>query len=531
MIHAVKKLFLIVFIYVIIQPVSGSIITDDLDPCIDRDLKVPFIISGNITYTKGAPAWNPNITITNLNTSENFAIKTHERSNYCRTLTYSNNVSTGNIIKITASDGMQCNETVHTINQNDYDKAGFSFNISLTSQKPDLTINKYSMIWISPESRIFNITYTVKNIGETYANNSMATIQFDHLQVSNDQIPPLASGENYTCETGPFDSPFKKGTFNITICADNENVIDEINEKNNCLTDDPEYPLPNLYTSSLKISADIYGEYYITYRTDNRADVYANASNTTINITTIQNGSIISFEVLHNPVPPLKCVWPESMHKKTIGPFNCLCNQTVLVEVYADADNEIPETNEIDNYGNATLSCPESSCKPDLVILNCTDEWITNQTFNIIYTLANIGNGYANNSTISVHGEQYPSPALAPGENYSGTAGPIDRQNNNIITIQISADYFNNVNENNENNNNFSYTTGIKKIEIYIDSVSWINGINKTYNIPFWIVNYGGVYFDESMAYVYIDNNDTPQAECEIPGIPVKKENIVWLTG
>jgi len=528
MINAVKILFLIVISYMIIQPVSGSIIVGDMDPCSNGVLKTPFIISGFITYTKGAPAWNPNITIANLNTSEHFIIRTDERSNFYRTLTLSDNVHTGDVLQITASDGIDINETVYKITQNDLQNAGFSQDLKLKSQKPDLVIYNYSMIWINPENRIFNITYTVKNIGETHTHNSTSIMQLDGIRVSEDRIPALVPCGDYSCEAGPFYCQDNKSKVNITICADNDHIIDEINERNNCLIDNPEYPLPNLHTGRPEILADIYGTYYISYRIDNHAyDVYASASNATINITTIENGSVISSELLHDQVPPLKTMnnWPESMHEKTIGPFDCLCNQTVIVEVYADADNEILESNETDNYRRNTLSCPKSACKPDLIILNCTEEWITNKTFNLIYTLANIGNGCANNSTISVNEKYYPSPALAPGENYSGTVGPIDlEQNKDKMTIEISADYFNNVNESNEDNNNFSYTTGVKNIYIYIKPVEWINGVNKTYNITFTIVNSGGVYFDESKAHVYIDNSDTPQAVYEIPGIPIKIE-------
>jgi len=44
--------------------------------------QLPFVISGYVFYENGSPAYNPDVTITNLNTSKTFSIKTCTSSNY-----------------------------------------------------------------------------------------------------------------------------------------------------------------------------------------------------------------------------------------------------------------------------------------------------------------------------------------------------------------------------------------------------------------------------------------------------------------
>ena len=65
----------------------------------------PFLISGWVNYTNGAPVNNPSVSINITNTSEVLTAETNASSNYYQILTSSGNVSEGNIVKFNASNG------------------------------------------------------------------------------------------------------------------------------------------------------------------------------------------------------------------------------------------------------------------------------------------------------------------------------------------------------------------------------------------------------------------------------------------
>ena len=66
----------------------------------------PFHIYGWVKYSNGTEVLNPNVSITNLNTSEDYTVETSASSNYYQVITSSYNVSAGNILNFSASDGV-----------------------------------------------------------------------------------------------------------------------------------------------------------------------------------------------------------------------------------------------------------------------------------------------------------------------------------------------------------------------------------------------------------------------------------------
>ena len=96
---------------------------------------------------------------------------------------------------------------------------------------PDLVItDKFETL----EDGNFTVNYTVKNIGAGDAAASNMTIYIDGINVLEDPVPALVSGENYTNTVGPFECPCGQ-TLNVTVCADNGNAVDESDETNNCM--------------------------------------------------------------------------------------------------------------------------------------------------------------------------------------------------------------------------------------------------------------------------------------------------------
>ena len=91
-----------------------------------------FNISGFVNYTTGEPVLNPEVTITNLNTSEVFIAETNASSNYYFISTNFAHISKGNILHFNASDNLgNFTEFEHVVTQEEMDAGGFSQNISI----------------------------------------------------------------------------------------------------------------------------------------------------------------------------------------------------------------------------------------------------------------------------------------------------------------------------------------------------------------------------------------------------------------
>ena len=99
--------------------------------------------------------------------------------------------------------------------------------------KPDLVITGKLEEWVNFDEKTYNVTYTVKNIGEGPACASNTSIKIDGTEVVNDSVPELAAGASYTSTVGPFTMSGNKDT--ISVCADKDNVVNESNEANNCM--------------------------------------------------------------------------------------------------------------------------------------------------------------------------------------------------------------------------------------------------------------------------------------------------------
>ena len=100
--------------------------------------------------------------------------------------------------------------------------------------KPDLIITEKWVCW--PEN--CTICYNVKNIGEgTAPACHNATLYVDGVAVAHDHVPvDLAPGESYTGYFNGYVWTYTPPSDDITVCADNNETLDELDEDNNCLT-------------------------------------------------------------------------------------------------------------------------------------------------------------------------------------------------------------------------------------------------------------------------------------------------------
>ena len=96
----------------------------------------PFFIYGWVKYTNGTEVLDPNVTVTNLNTSEVFIAETAASFNYYQALTSSLNVSTENVLNFNASNNGNSTEFNHTVTHAEMCAGGlFEQNLTIPSQQ------------------------------------------------------------------------------------------------------------------------------------------------------------------------------------------------------------------------------------------------------------------------------------------------------------------------------------------------------------------------------------------------------------
>jgi hypothetical protein len=108
---------------------------------------------------------------------------------------------------------------------------------SVTAGKADLVITD---TWL--EGAV--VYYKIKNRGNADANPSRSDLHVNKFKEASDPVGPLASGEEITASFSNFEwnyegyeggnAPLR--TFTVKVCADVDNVVDENNESNNCIT-------------------------------------------------------------------------------------------------------------------------------------------------------------------------------------------------------------------------------------------------------------------------------------------------------
>ncbi|VUT27943.1 MAG: hypothetical protein SYNGOMJ08_00500 [Candidatus Syntrophoarchaeum sp. GoM_oil] len=305
------------------------------------------MVSGEVYNSGGSPCNDPCVQITNTNTGDSWTATTSETSNYYQLVLDSSDVSDGDILKIEASGCSQSKTVEHTVAESEINRGGFSQDITLEeSGDPDLTVTEKSEEWISIEDKTYNITYTVKNTGSLDAGASTTSIEIDGVEFATDPVPALAVDESHTKTLGPFTMSGNDDM--IEVCADNEHVVDESNEENNCLENELECaicPKPDLVITgkSEEWIDPVNKTYNITYTVENTGSLDAGASTTSIRIDGV--------EATTDPVPALPA---DQSYTSTLGPFTMSGNDD-RIEVCADSANAVDESNEENNCRENTF--------------------------------------------------------------------------------------------------------------------------------------------------------------------------------
>lgn len=512
------------------------------------DTHNPIFIDGYVQYTEGDPS-NISVTVTNLNTGYNVTARTADNQSYYQIRTSSAHIGSGDTIRFNASEGGMYSLRDYNVTDEDVKSGGFIQNF--VGSKPDLILTNKSESWSEGPmaSETFTVSYKVENRGDGVANESNTSIYVDGVLVAKDPVGVLAMGEDYenTVE-GSFYRAYDKRNTTVRVCADGDDAVNESTmEDNNCLENELVYdgPLPNLYFYKHSVSTpDSKGQFTVYYYGVNQPTeanpggwrCCACPTNTTISITNVSvNGSATDITV-RDPVRGIcRCGGDGS----TLGPFTCSPGKEVRVNISLDGDHEVLEGNEIDNNWTKTFLCP--GAKPDLKITEHKEQGISeaNKTFNLTYTVENIGLTTANNSTTRIVNtglactqEIFDSvPALAPGENYTSTVGPLrlcgDKHVHYVFStkISITTDYDGVVDEANEGNNYSVRRPGLPYIQILNGDIRWIDGVNKTFYISgFNVANppdLSGAALNWSKLRIYLDGNLS--WEQDVRPIPIGK--------
>jgi hypothetical protein len=109
-----------------------------------------------------------------------------------------------------------------------YNYPPVSFNCS-KEEKPDLVVNKT----VSFNDSTFTVNYTVSNIGTALANASTTCKYVDGVLMEHQVCPTLNPGESFNGSFYPEPCPCGL-TLNVTVCADNDDMVNESDETNNC---------------------------------------------------------------------------------------------------------------------------------------------------------------------------------------------------------------------------------------------------------------------------------------------------------
>jgi len=192
----------------------------------------PFLVSGMVNYDNGDAAPNPFMTVTNQGTSDEFTVKTATGSNCYCALTDSRRVSVGDTIRITTTDGINSNETNHTVTTNDMNSGGFGEDLVLTTT-PDLTITKISLKTPGYANEENVLVVGVKNIGRADTGSFNASLSVDGTPMDDQTVSSLAVGE--TAEFEYIWTPVVAGEHALSATADVNSEVEESDETNNDL--------------------------------------------------------------------------------------------------------------------------------------------------------------------------------------------------------------------------------------------------------------------------------------------------------
>jgi len=199
------------------------------------ELDTPFMISGWTYYMDGKKYNNPVISITNLNTGDNWQPLTCPGYNYYRLILNTTDISSGYVLQFNLTSDGNTNLTDYTITQGDINCSGLSdFNlISATAAIQDISveIEMPEYIYLDYPNEIY---VTVKNQGINDVGSFNLSFDVNETLVDTITIKSLQAGENTAVHFTW--TPEDTGNYTLSITADPKDLLNELNRDNNKIT-------------------------------------------------------------------------------------------------------------------------------------------------------------------------------------------------------------------------------------------------------------------------------------------------------
>jgi subtilase family serine protease len=316
------------------------------------------------------------------------------------------------------------------------------------STKPDLIVSEK---WEESVNEGVIVYFKVTNIGEGDAKSSTtASLEINGIYEGTVGVPALVAGDSYVGAFAPEPCP-PLTTITVTVCADNDDVVDESDETNNCKTNEFTCPAPDLVVSDKYETFDEDGKVIVHFEIHNDGDADAGASYATKYL-------YIDDELVEKHNAPVPVLGPSGRFNGAFEPEDCPPGVDITVKVCADDTHVVDESNEDNNCMINYFTCPVPE-KPDLVV---EDKWEDSEDgqMTVHFVIENIGGAEAGESEASlyinrvlVHEQNVAVPVLGPGGTFSGAFAPADCPPGTTITVTVCADDTHVVDESKEDNN------------------------------------------------------------------------------
>ncbi|MFC2059551.1 CARDB domain-containing protein [Chloroflexota bacterium] len=282
----------------------------------------------------------------------------------------------------------------------------------------------------------------------------------------------------------------------VKVCVDwhsnpqYDNLIDELNEINNCRTNIWP-PLPDLVISEKHEEWVVTGESYtVHYTVKNIGSAIAPAGHDT--------DLRVHGETMAQKTVPVALA-PGESHSDNFSMVITLYDGWDSVSVRADANEEVEELEETGNVLVNTIAWPPA---PDLRVSKY-EEWVVeSENYTVHYTVNNRGNAQApagHDVSLEVDGTSIETKvipvSLGPGQSYSGIFTTVITLSDDVDKVKVCADINGDIGESREDNNCYANTFAWPEAPDLImrsATTRWVEGQEGThYTVSFSVRNIG----------------------------------------
>ena len=214
----------------------------------------PFLISGGVSYSNAVPVNNPDVTVTNLNTSEVFTPETTTGSNYYQVVTSPYNVSAGNILHFHTGNGTGT-ELNHNVTHDDINTGGFEQNLTIPTTFIRHICGDVNGDGVVNMDDVMTLWY---DIAEYPAPGAYTTSNVWAADVNCDNAVNMDDVMTLWYDIAEYPTP---GAYEVECCG----ICGDVNDNGEVNMDDvmtlwydiADYPYPGAYTISNVWAADV----------------------------------------------------------------------------------------------------------------------------------------------------------------------------------------------------------------------------------------------------------------------------------